>query len=108
MSVHAPQKGVALSAEDRARMTRLREEVEGRLKEMALIGARTLGIELPADAQPVFDPSHHDERFAGRGGETADDDVVLGPDEAVGILIVVTTDRGRICYADPPGICIPC
>jgi hypothetical protein len=39
-------KRVDLRPEDRDRMQRLSEEVQGRLKEMSLIAGRTLGITL--------------------------------------------------------------
>ncbi len=43
MSTQTDEKTrVPLSPEDRARMARLYEEIEGRLHEMALIAARTL------------------------------------------------------------------
>jgi hypothetical protein len=56
---------VELTADDRQRMRRLSEEVRGRLEEMALITARTLGIGLTSDtvrkfvpAKSVFDEAH--------------------------------------------------
>ena len=47
MTTH-PDHKVPLSSPDRERMSQLYEEVAGRLKEMALITARVLGI--PPDA----------------------------------------------------------
>jgi len=38
-----PKKGIRLSPQDRVRMARLYEEVDGRLQEMAVIFARTVG-----------------------------------------------------------------
>jgi hypothetical protein len=52
----AVMTGVELSTEDRQRMRRLTEEVRGRLEEMALITARTLGVPLSPDAVRKFVP----------------------------------------------------
>jgi hypothetical protein len=40
--------------DDPARLTRLSEEIRGRLEEIALIGARIAGIELDPAARPKF------------------------------------------------------
>jgi len=97
MSVQAP-KGVALSADDRGRMERLSEEVQGRLKEMALITARTLGVKLDPGAVPIYDPTHH--------GEATE------ADETIEVVVVaVPQPDGHFkfyCYQDPPGICVEC
>jgi hypothetical protein len=52
---HPPSGGV-MSAEDQYRIARLYEEVQGRLEEMALIGARVMGIELPPGTVRKFQP----------------------------------------------------
>jgi hypothetical protein len=86
-------KQVALHPDDLFRMQRLSEEVSGRLKEMGMIVARTLGI--PVDANTVF---KFEPRPAG---------VVFGYPGGQHINLVCTPD-GSVCgcYVDPPGICV--
>ena len=50
------QKRVELAPEDAARMRRLTEEVSGRLREMALIFGRTVGVQIGPDVIPRFAP----------------------------------------------------
>ena len=52
----ARKETVLLHAEDRHRMTRLYEEVLTRLEEMAMIAARTLGIDGREVSDIVFTP----------------------------------------------------
>jgi len=72
-------------------MQRLSEEVRGRLEEMALITARTLGIEVTGDTIRKFVP-------------------VAGGTDAAGLSIEIVCAPGGPCgcYSDPPGVCEPC
>lgn len=45
-----------LSPEDRYRVSRLYEEIRGRLEELAMIGARAAGFTLTSDMVRKFDP----------------------------------------------------
>lgn len=86
---------VELTAEDRQRMRRLSEEVRGRLEEMALITARTLGIRLTDDSVRKFVP------------------VEQAADEAhvVHVEIIDNPDGTHGCYTefdDGTAICEPC
>jgi hypothetical protein len=49
---------IFLDDEDRARVNRLTEEIQGRLEELAALGCRVLGIPLTADAKRQFVPSN--------------------------------------------------
>ncbi len=79
-------------------MQRLSEEVQGRLQEMALITARTLGIELDPNAVAIYDPTHRGEALHSDG--STEIVIVASPDPDGGVTFG--------CYIDPPGICIPC
>lgn len=88
---------VDLKSEDQERMQRLSEEVRGRLEEMALITARTLGTDKEKGARVQFLP------------------VGLRPDgsengDGVVLQVLSPADEGFecVCYKDPPGICFPC
>jgi hypothetical protein len=52
----AQQKRIELAQEDAARMTRLTEEVTGRLREMAMIVGRTTGVTIESGVVPKFVP----------------------------------------------------
>ncbi|HZD73037.1 MAG TPA: hypothetical protein VE776_03985 [Actinomycetota bacterium] len=95
------RKRAALRAEDRERMQRLSEEVQGRIREMALITARTLGIDLAGDTVVKFAPVKADRASLGEGPG-------LGEEPGQTIEIVCGPE-GCGCYVDPPGICeFPC
>jgi hypothetical protein len=83
-----------LRPDDRERMQRLSEEVQGRLVEMALITTRTLGVEMETGPQSV--------RFV----------PVQLPSGEPGGLSVEILERADgpncMCYIDPPGVCQPC
>lgn len=97
--MEAPPKRVELRPEDRERMQRLSEEVQGRLKEMGLISARTLGIEIGNDAVFKFDPVAHAQ--SDQPATTVEVVVVALPDGHGGFIFG--------CYQDPPGVCVfPC
>jgi hypothetical protein len=87
--------GIDLKSEDRERMQRLSEEVRGRLEEMALITARTLGTDKKEGTRVQFLP-------VGLRPDDSGDGVVL--------QVLSPADEGFecICYKDPPGICFPC
>ncbi|MEP7021641.1 MAG: hypothetical protein ABI808_13395 [Pseudonocardiales bacterium] len=88
----ATPKRVTLSDEDRGRMQRLSEEVQGRLREMGLIMTRSLELGDRSDAVLKFLPM---ERAADQGGGTT--------------IEIVCTPEGCGCYVDPPGLCeFPC
>ena len=87
--------GVELSVEDRQRMRRLTEEVRGRLEEMALITARTLGVPLSPGSVRKFVP------------------VAAAADQAhvVHVEIIDNPDGTYGCYTefdDGSAICEPC
>ncbi len=86
------QKSVELSTDDRVRMRRLTEEVQGRLQEMALITSRTLDIPMGSDSVVKFAPQASDLQSADGVIEV---EIVCGP-------------AGCGCYVDPPGICRVC
>lgn len=96
MANHKKPVPVHLSAEDRARMTRLYEEVSGRLEEMALITARNLGLG-SSDLQPTFKPPESVSQTA--SGSQA---------ELKGITIVCSASDGCGCYDNDNGICWQC
>lgn len=101
MSAQADKKaGVPLSSEDRARMARLYEEIEGRLHEMALIAARTLSLDTAeVEAKSLGRP------FAGARQNAAE--ASDGPLQFQGIEIVCTPS-GCGCYDHDSGECFPC
>jgi hypothetical protein len=86
------QKRVELSTDDRARMRRLSEEVQGRLQEMALITSRAL--DLPIDSESVV-------KFAPQASKEFAED---GPI----VIEILCGPSGCGCYIDPPGICTAC
>ena len=92
------RKVVKLSAEDKARVVRLEEEVKGRLDEIASIICRNLGIEKGA---VQFTPHSHEEKNP--GGAASD----LAPRTSVKI---VCTPDGHICGCEDSntGTCHMC
>jgi hypothetical protein len=100
-----------LVAEDRLRMARLSEEVIGRLEEMSLIIARTLGREpqllkqvrlvLPAEGRGSDDRSS-----PGSGDRLTGSTSSQGRITAQMVWPAPGTSFG--CYEDPPGICFVC
>ncbi|MDT5371317.1 MAG: hypothetical protein QOC62_5748 [Mycobacterium sp.] len=53
------QTDLGTDSEDAQRLIRLREEVQVRLEEIALISTRKLGYKLDPDATPMFRPHAH-------------------------------------------------
>jgi hypothetical protein len=93
-----PQR-VQLRPEDRERMQRLSEEVQGRLTEMGLIATRTLGLEHGRDTVFKFDP--HPPSETDEQATTVEVVVIAVPDGHGGFVFG--------CYQDPPGVCVfPC
>ena len=85
-----------LSEDDRQRMARLYEEVQGRLKEMSLIISRTLGMQLSDSTRVMLRP---------REGEEAD-----APGNHVEVHCTLMPD-GHFecgCYDYDAGTCGPC
>lgn len=98
MAKTSPQK-VNLTPQDRERMQRLSEEIQGRLEEMGLIMSRTLGVNFGRDALLKFAPSRAE-------GQAADASPQRSP---IHIEIVCAPDGTCGCYVDPPGFCeFPC
>lgn len=94
MSETLPE-GIELRPDDRERMQRLSEEVRGRLLEMALIAARTVGVEMDSDTVAKFAPVRLSSAESGDGS-------VLQVLERAGF------EPNCVCYIDPPGVCQPC
>ncbi len=88
---------VHLSTEDRARMTRLYEEVSGRREEMALITSRSLGLG-SSDLQLAFKSLQKTAKQTTSGVTT----------EMKGITIVCSASNGCGCYDNDNGICFVC
>lgn len=93
---HESRNSYSLETEDRARMNRLYEEIQGRLTEMGLIVCRVLELD-PSDMQFKFAPTPMDSqsteepkalRFKGI-------EIVCGP-------------SGCGCYDHDAGDCFPC
>ena len=85
-----------LSEDDRQRMARLYEEVQGRLKEMSLIISRTLGMQLSDSTRVMLRP---------REGKEAD-----APGDHVEVHCTQMPD-GHFecgCYDYDAGTCGPC
>jgi hypothetical protein len=90
-------KRVELDAEDRGRIRRLTEEVQGRLEEIALIAARAHGLRLGEGAVRKFVPHR---------SETRDEPVI------VEVEIIEFPDGGNACLVilsdDSSFVEIPC
>lgn len=86
------RKQVALHPDDLFRMQRLSEEVSGRLKEMGMIVARTLGMPVDTGTIFKFEPRPSGALYGYPGGQHIQ--LVCSPDGVCG------------CYIDPPGICV--
>lgn len=98
MATERHEKNVPLSSEDRIRMARLYEEINGRFQEMSLIVARTLGKQpqVLKEAKlhfPTNDQPDQSLAISASGGIKANTIWIFG-------------DGG--CYQDPPGICFEC
>jgi hypothetical protein len=97
MAEREEKRVVQLQGDDRARATRLHEEISGRLVELSLITSRTLGKETPALSHLKFE-----QRFR------TDDD----PSHPRSVFIkVVQLDLKGNCvsvYEDPPGLSRTC
>src|SRR5258708_4360898 len=114
MTKNKNQNGILLSTEDRARMTRLREEVAGRLEEMSLIVAQTLDItfEGPVAVSLPFTESLQSTPVIAHLLSTGQD-LPIGGIAGGFIRFEITTNArtqavGKPCYIDPPGICTFC
>jgi hypothetical protein len=84
---------VPFEPEDLARVRRLTEEAKGRLHEIGLIMARTLGH----SADPVA------VRYETRRDSAADEPTTID------VVIILLPDGTFCCTQDPPGVCIcPC
>lgn len=84
-------KPVKLADDDKHRMARLYEEIEGRLEEMALIASRTVGLAIGKDAVTQFQR----EATEGEGPGGVD-------------IEIVCTPEGCICYDYREGTCSVC
>jgi hypothetical protein len=92
MNEKTSKQKVEVSREERARMTKLTEEVTSRVQEMARIVRGNLGMDVSV---PV-----------GKFTMTTGTPENPGRTHLVFEPIIVTGDGG--CYADPPGICCEC
>ncbi len=92
------KREVAISLEDRARMSRLYEEAAGRLEEMSLIVSRNLGLPSgnhvakfqPITRAPATDAPETQATLTFKGAA------------------IVCTDTGCGCYEFDTGICFVC
>jgi hypothetical protein len=91
------RKRVKLSSGDRHRMTKLFEEVSGRLEEMSLIVGRNLGLDLKSKTLK-FSPAAQPARKSGRAARAV---------EFKGITIACTP-TGCGCYDNDEGFCFVC
>lgn len=88
------RKVALLSPEDRARMQRLSEEIQGRIKEMALIFARTMKMHFDESYSLKFQPEKPaDVAFVAAGGQHIQ-------------IVCAGIDGPCGCYVDPPGECV--
>jgi hypothetical protein len=74
------QKRVQLAPEDAARMRRLSEEVSGRVREMALIVGRTVGVQIGPDVIPKFAPARRAAAFPDLPPVDTDIEIIDLPD----------------------------
>jgi hypothetical protein len=102
MSARTGETSVPLNPEDRARMARLYEEIEGRLHEMALIAARTLALDTSAIESRSLG------RVLGRAAQQGPASTSDRPLEFQGLEIVCTPDGVCGCYDHDAGTCSPC
>jgi hypothetical protein len=87
------EKRVKLTAEDRARVQRLTEEVKGRLYEVGLIMSRTLDLNITPGTLLKYEPRESTEQA----------------DETIEVVIILLPDGTFACMQDPPGVCVyPC
>jgi hypothetical protein len=93
-----------LSAEDRTRAIRLQEEIVGRLEELSLITARTLGQSASAPASFTFTRV-----FNGSSNRPNEAELAVARQAAEDYILIKICDGSTCgCYEDPPGICYPC
>lgn len=92
MDEKTTKQKIQVSREERARMTKLTEEVTSRVQEMARIVRGNLGMDVNV---PVGE-------FTMTTGTPENPRIHL----KFGPIIVVGDGNG--CYADPPGICCEC
>jgi hypothetical protein len=92
MSYHKPER-VELGAEDRDRIRRLTEEVQGRLEEISLIAVRAHGLRLDDGAVRKFVPHE---------SQTRDEPVIVEveiidfPDGGSACLVVLSDDSSWV------------
>jgi hypothetical protein len=87
------EQHVALAAEDLVRVRRLTEEVKGRLFEVGLIMARTLGQTITPGTVIKYDPRQSTDQ----------------PGQTVEVVVIALPDGTFCCTQDPPGECVcPC
>lgn len=102
MTHHEKKEGIPLQAEDRARATRLSEEITSRLMELALITARTLGKEVRSPSRLTFTQTFESASPALQ---------TQASQEGFAEVTVIELDDAGNCvgvYEDPQGICRPC
>jgi hypothetical protein len=94
--------GVSLSEEDRARMARLYEGVTGRVEEMALIVARTLGKPSQGHTEVVY--RRRKISFDIKRGQGSEREAMATEETEV----IHFEGCGWGCYDHGQGICYPC
>lgn len=87
-----------LSAEDRYRISRLHEEIRGRLEEMAMIVARATGLTLTPHMVRKFDP-----RPSPLEASATDVEIICPPPELGACACVVLMDDGQHFAERPCG-----
>ena len=99
---HHEKEGMPLQAEDRARATRLSEEITSRLMELALITARTLGKDARSTSRLTFTQTFGIASSAAR--------TQARPEDFAEVTVIQLDDAGNCVgvYENPPGICRPC
>ncbi len=102
MDVQTNGRAVPLAPDDRARMARLYEEIEGRLHEMALIAGRTLDMDLTEVESASLG------RLAERSFSSVLPDPVEEKQKPFNPIRIVCTPTGCGCYDYNIGVCQPC
>lgn len=97
MDTTEQKRDIPLSAEDRARMARLYEEVTGRVEEMALIVARTLGEDSQDHLEIAFV-----RRFVALSAQQA------AASRFKGVEVIHFAGCGWGCYNHDAGTCSAC
>lgn len=92
MKEKTSKQKIEVSREERARMTKLTEEVTSRVQEMARIVRGNLGMDVnvPVGEFTMTTGTPENPRIHLKFGPT------------------IVTGDGNGCYADPPGICCEC